>query len=79
MAGSIDDIKVDRGEDGRLLASGWHGYACPNCGCYHIELVDDDNRVFAAMAIEDDTLVELAEMLLKFAKHLALVESGKPN
>lgn len=64
---SSTEFKGERGEDGRLLASGWHGYVCPSCSSYHIELLDDNNKVFAAMTIDDDDLVEMGQTLLALA------------
>lgn len=75
MDSNTEQWKLERGEDGRLIANGWHGFACQGCGSYHIELLDDDGKVFAAMTIDGDDLVEMGQMLLAFAATLALNEA----
>lgn len=75
-----EDFNGDRGYDGRMIAEGWQGYACDDCACYHIELLDNDNNVFAVMAVSDEMLIDLAHALLTFAARLAKEEvHGRPN
>jgi hypothetical protein len=64
-----------------LIASGWHGYACGSCSGYHMELLDDADRTFAVVLIDNEDLVELAHRLLALAAELAMEEvyNGKLN
>jgi hypothetical protein len=63
-------FNVDRGDDGRLIAEGWHGFACCECDCYHIELLDRDERVFAVTAIDSEALIPFARALIEHAFRL---------
>lgn len=65
-----NDYDVERGGDGRMLAEGWHGYGCDNCDCYHIELLDRQNKVFASLSINPEDLVDLAAALVTLARAL---------
>jgi len=81
MASDIDDI--DKSADGTLLAARWGGYACDGCGCYHIDLMDNQGEVFARMAIEPPDMEQLGHILLQLAADHAmekLYSGGKlPN
>jgi hypothetical protein len=65
MASDRDDIETT--DDGMLLASGWFGYSCDACGCYHIDLLDTNNKPFASMVIDEGDLEKVAHVLLGFA------------
>ena len=81
MASDIDNI--DKSADGALLAPCWYGYACDGCGCYHIDLMDNQGEVFARMAIEPPDMEQLGHILLQLAADHAmekLYSGGKlPN
>ena len=81
MASDIDNI--NKSEDGTLLAARWGGYACDRCGCYHIDLMDNQGEVFARMAIEPPDMEQLGNILLQLAADHAmekLYSGGKlPN
>jgi hypothetical protein len=69
MASNTDDI--DQTDDGILMASGWFGYSCDSCGCYHIDLLDNKEKPFATMVIEEHDLEKVAHMLLNVAAKMA--------
>ena len=65
------EIDVDLDNSGRLLAEGWHAYACDNCEGLHIELYDRNERAFAALVVDAENLVPLARALMETAALLA--------
>jgi hypothetical protein len=66
MASNIDDI--DRMDDGTMMASSWRGYACKDCGCYHMDLLDREGNVFASLVIGEEDLFVVADKLMDVAE-----------
>ena len=67
MASNTDD-NIDRMPDGTMMASSWRGYACKDCGCYHMDLLDRDGCVFASLVIGEEDLFVVADKLLDVAE-----------
>ena len=68
MASDTDD--VERSGDGRMLASGWHGYTCNDCGGYHIDLLDKSGNPFATLALDEDELFNIANKLMDITERM---------
>jgi hypothetical protein len=65
MASDTDDIEK---ADGRMIATGWHGYTCKSCKGYHIDLLDKVGNPFASLIIEHDELFIVADKLMSVAE-----------
>jgi hypothetical protein len=52
------------------LAIGWHGYVCPGCDHYHIELLDKRDECFAIMSVAPADMLPLAKVLLQIVDEL---------
>ena len=66
MASNTDDI--DRTDDGRMIASGWIGHVCADCGGFHLNLIDNAGNPFATLVIEEHDLFEMMDKLLDKAE-----------
>ena len=74
MVSNTDD-NIDRMPDGTMVASSWRGYACKDCGCYHMDLLDRDGCVFASLVIGEEDLFVVADKLLDVAERQLVNES----
>lgn len=77
MGGKTDkleevEVTASRTPDGRVIANGYHGYACQYCSCFHFDLIDDAGNAFATFVVEQGDLETLAHNLLAFAARVAM-------